>query len=343
MVGKLDANNFAAIGVAQSFVPGSNILSRGQATQVAWGSFGHGMSAASPAVIFSRDSGPVNYSEFASFDVGTYLLVRSNFTEVIVVTSLFNSAENLHAVSAYELPPSNGDGSTLEPAKGNPDGSLHPGTGPVLNTSAIPVQTTELQSHQVPQGGMDSANVAIAMQPSITKMPTIAIVNQAIATAVHETAFWNTGGVVEQATAIIVNETPLVEHILVANLQAIGNAQQSAGNHKATVAGLSHADDTAQWPVQKASLVGMPLNIKGVELALEKVMGELGHLGTAFSSWLDARHLTGAAVVFTVVTVGGGTAIYLRRRSSKQGQKRDDEEASSSWLFARLQSAPDAS
>jgi hypothetical protein len=190
---------------------------------------------------------------------------------------------------------------------------------------------------------MDSANVAIAMQPSITRMPTIAIINQAVATAVHETAFWNTSGVVEQATATIVYETPLAGHLFVANLQAKGNAQQSVGNHKATVASLSHADDAAKWSVQKASLVGMPLNIQGVEQALEKVMGELGHMGTAFSSWLDARHLTGAAAVFTVVTVGGGTAIYLRRRSSKQGQKRDDEEASSSWLFAQLQSAPDAS
>jgi beta-lactamase superfamily II metal-dependent hydrolase len=101
--------------------------------------------------------------------------------------------------------------------------------------------------------------------------------------------------------------------------------------------------DVSNWPVNKASLVSLPLNTKGVQQALEKVMGELGRLGTAFGTWLDAQHLTAAAAVVTVVTIGGGTAVYLRRRGGKHAQKREEEEASSSWLFAHLQSAPDVS
>ncbi len=123
----------------------------------------------------------------------------------------------------------------------------------------------------------------------------------------------------------------------------ISTVQKLAANHKAGLVTIASTADAANWPVQKASLANIPLNIDGVTKALDKVMSELGHLGTNFTDWLDARHLTAAAITVSVITIGGGTAIYLRRRGNKQGQKRDDEEASSSWLFARLHSAPDAS
>jgi hypothetical protein len=135
---------------------------------------------------------------------------------------------------------------------------------------------------------------------------------------------------------------PVVGNLFAAGIDVARNIQQLVTDHRTGLVTLAHAMDAANWPVQKATLVGLPLNIRGVEQALEKVMGEIGQLGTAVSTWLDARHLTGAAVVITVVTIGGGTAVYLRRRGNKQSQKRDDDEASSSWLFACLQSAPDA-
>jgi hypothetical protein len=99
----------------------------------------------------------------------------------------------------------------------------------------------------------------------------------------------------------------------------------------------------ANWPVHKASLVGLPLNVKGVEQALEKVMSQLGHLETAFSSWLDDPHVAPVVVAITVAALGASTAVYVRRRGGKGAQKRNYQEASSSWLFARLQSNPNVS
>ena len=135
---------------------------------------------------------------------------------------------------------------------------------------------------------------------------------------------------------------PVVGNLVAAGIDAATKFQHLVANHKAGLVALAQAMDASSWPVQKATLVGLPLNIHGVEQALDKVMSEIGQLGTAVSTWLDARHLTGAAVAVTVITIGGGTAVYLRRRGNKQSQKRDDDEASSSWIFACLQSAPDA-
>jgi hypothetical protein len=295
-----------------------------------------------PKVI--SQSGPLNYTEYQSFDVGTYLIVGSNYTEMIVVMSLSNNP-SLHGVSGYAVP-SVEEGPVSEPShsdpKGNMGGVFHPTSGPIVNGNMVPIQSSEA-AHAMPLAPADfSNNVAMTGQPPAAKMPTVAPTNPFVATTVQKSGFSYTDRIVRNATPVILSEVPLAGNLLVAGFDATTNMQQLVASHQAGLVTFAHAG-TSDWPVQKASLVGMPLNIKGVEQALEKVMGELGHLGTAFSSWLDARHLTGAAVAVTVITVGAGTAVYLRRRGSKQGRKRDEEEASSSWLFARLQSAPEAS
>jgi len=339
---KIDSGDSANIGAPHGFADGPSHSSNGPTNQFG----GHPLGGTqAPKII--NESGPLNYEAYQSFEVGTYLIVGSNYTEMVIVMSLSNDAD-LRAVTTYAVPPPSNDGSVSEPAHGDPkggaEGASHTVTGPIVSSNVVPVQATESASHAIPQVGADfSINVAMTSQSSAAKMPIVAATNQAATTTVPSGGFSYNSGIVQQVVPAIVDEVPVVGNLFAAGLNATTNIHQLVANHKAGLVTLAHAADASDWPVQKASLVGMPLNIKGVELALEKVMGELGHLGTAFSSWLDARHLTGAAAVFTVVTVGGGTAIYLRRRSSKQGQKRDDEEASSSWLFARLQSAPDAS
>jgi hypothetical protein len=342
--GKIDSGPSADIGGRHDFADGPSHSSNGPTKQFDGPSVG---ATQPPKVI--NESIPLNeVSEaFQLFDAGTYLAVGSNYTETVIVMSLSNDAD-LRAVTTYAVPPPSNDGSVSEPAHGDPkggvEGASHPVTGPIVSSNVVPVQATESASHAIPQVGADfSINVAMTAQSSAAKMPIVAVTNQAATTTIPSGGFSYNSGIVQQVVPAIVDEVPVVGNLFAAGLNATANIQQLVANHKAGLVTLAHATDASDWPVQKASLVGMPLNIKGVEQALEKVMGELGHLGTALSSWLDARHLTGAAAVFTVVTVGGGTAIYLRRRSSKQGQKRDDEEASSSWLFARLQSAPDAS
>ncbi|HEY2883425.1 MAG TPA: hypothetical protein VGJ15_13345 [Pirellulales bacterium] len=267
---------------------------------------------------------------------------------MIVVTSLTSEgAQSFYAVTAYAVPMFDNSGfptdnSRGDTPKGNGGGVSHSPTVPVISPSAVPTQSPELVPHPAPVG-LESANVAAAAaQPPVAKMPIVAVVNQAVADTVHNTGFWYDSGVGQLANTTIVNDASLMQNPFGANFSAAGTIELAAGSHKSAIVKVSPAD-VSNWPVNKASLVSLPLNTKGVQQALEKVMGELGRLGTAFGTWLDAQHLTAAAAVVTVVTIGGGTAVYLRRRGGKHAQKREEEEASSSWLFAHLQSAPDVS
>jgi hypothetical protein len=298
--------------------------------------------SAGPSATRSYNSAPSNLAVFASLEVGSYLLVGQNFIELIVVTPVISGG---NAVTAFAVASTSEGGPNLDASHINPkvnaDSISRPTTvAAVANTFAV--QSSDLAPHSNPQVAFDpSANAAIPGSPPAPKMPSANVVNQPGITTVHATGVANVNGVVQQNGAAAAYDTLPMEELFVVNPDMIAQTHESVGAHKgAIVKGLP--DDFADWPVHKASLVGLPLNIKGVQRALDKVMGELGHLGTAFSSWLDAQHLTGVAAAVTVVTIGGGTAVYLRRRGSKQSRKRDDEEASSSWLFARLLSVPDA-
>jgi hypothetical protein len=218
-----------------------------------------------------------------------------------------------------------------------PISGLNSGTGVAADQSsheASPVVTVEVPTTTSP-----------VVQTQTTKLSTLAPLNPtATATPIQSNGDAYANRVVQQlAGAAISFDVPVAGNLLTAGMNVISNVQKLTANQKAGLVTIASTADAANWPVQKASLASMPLNLPGVEKALEKVMGELGHLGTTFTDWLDARHLTAAAITVSVITIGGGAAIYLRRRGNKQGLKRDDEEASSSWLFARLHSAPDAS
>jgi hypothetical protein len=92
-------------------------------------------------------------------------------------------------------------------------------------------------------------------------------------------------------------------------------------------------------PVDRASLAELPLNLLGVEQALQTVMSRISVLGAELHGWLDDTHLTPMIAAVAGVALGAGGAAYLRRRGAAQTEEHD-EEASSSWLFARLQTLP---
>ena len=86
----------------------------------------------------------------------------------------------------------------------------------------------------------------------------------------------------------------------------------------------------------KVVLATVPLNLKGVEQALEHVMSDMQRLGNQFSEWLDENRAAAIAMAVTTVTVAGAAGYYLRRRKLEEAEERDDE-TSSHWLFVRMQ------
>jgi hypothetical protein len=88
-----------------------------------------------------------------------------------------------------------------------------------------------------------------------------------------------------------------------------------------------------------ASLVGIPLNMRGVEKALQEVLSEIESLESQVTGWLNHVRLAPLTIVVTAGAMGGATAYYLRRRGDRQADRREDE-ASSSWLFLRMQPCP---
>ncbi len=283
-------------------------------------------------VVGSLNAGSLSAAEYTSA-ISSYFAGGPLKAAVVFQVSWLTSFgdTNYYEVSGFAIP-SQADGSISTPARGNNSGFSRQPTGSIANNNPIPVQGSEVGTHIV--------------QPVVAevsaKLPAPVAVNQIVTTAGQSGGFAYTSGIVQHAVgAAVAYDVPVAGNLLAAGLNAADKFQQLTAKEKPALATIAH--DVANWPVQKASLVNMPLNIDGMEKALEKVMGELGHLGTTFTDWLDARHLTAAAITVSVITIGGGTAIYLCRRGNKQGHKRDDEEASSSWLFARLHSAPDAS
>jgi hypothetical protein len=295
----------------------------------------------------------VQNSDYTSLGAGNHLVYGpSNVYQMVIVTLLpSNGDENLYAVTIFVVPPPSPDNLAVntvhvDPSKASVSES-HAPTGPTGNAGnafAVAVQSPETLSHTAAPIGFDATNIAATVQTLMAKMPAAVVVNQALTTAVHDTAFWYNGSAIEQTISSIIYEAPLAQ-----NSAAIGaNLASGAGapvlvNAKTALANSASSNSVANWPVQKASLVGLPLNVAAVERALEKVMGEIGQLEASVGTWLDSQHLAPVVVAITVVTLGAGTAVYLCRRGSKRAQKRANEEASSSWLFARLQSIPDAS
>ncbi len=257
------------------------------------------------------------------------VISQANNGEFVILTST--------TITISETQPGNdgaGDSSHGGSSKG---AGLHFGSTPISGVSSDTAQAIDQSSHPTVQiVAVDVSSTAnTAVQAQATKLSTPAALNPtATATPIQSNGDAYANRVVQQlAGAAITFDVPVAGNLLTAGMNMISTVQKLTANQKAGLVTIASTADAANWPVQKASLVNMPLNIHGVEKALEKVMGELGHLGTNFTDWLDARHLTAAAITVSVITIGGGTAIYLRRRGTKQGQRRDDEEASSSWLL----------
>jgi hypothetical protein len=295
---------------------------------------------------------PVNDATVQSLGAGTHIIALTPTTfELIVVSQAVNGRYvylTSTIITVLETQTGNsGNDSASDGSHGVSKGDSHFGSTPISGVGSNTGQTTDQNSHIAPQiVALDvPATATTTVLAQATKLSTLTSLNPtATATPIQASGDIYTNRVAQQlAGAAIAFDMPVAGNLLTAGMNVISNVQKLAANQKAGLVTIASTADAANWPVQKASLASMPLNIHGVEKALEKVMGELGHLGTTFTDWLDARHLTAAAITVSVITIGGGTSIYLRRRGNKQGLKRDDEEASSSWLFARLHSAPDAS
>lgn len=292
--------------------------------------------------VISTNPGSLSPNEYAEV-VSSYTGSRpANASLVPFVKEVSSDGfTSLYEVTLYAFYYSNNPGQNGHNINGDGSGRTNdPSTS--HNLSTIPIQPTESSQHSESlTSAVRLVTTAIAAQPAVGRITTATTLYHDVVDAVHNTSFGSVNAAVKQAVENLFGNKAQVEALFDRIAAELSEAGKFAAAHSHDAPGLLKVDGVSDWPVQKASLAALPLNIKGVQRALEKVMTDLGHLGSAFSTWFTAQHMTEVAAAVTVITVGSGTALYLRRRGGKLGQKRD-EEASSSWLFARLNSAPDA-
>jgi hypothetical protein len=276
----------------------------------------------------------INLSVYESLGKGSYLVPGSNYTLVIVVSP------DIHAISVYAISSNEARGPDSVVDRGDRAVNLRPSSEFVQSVSPLvaEVKSSELASHAVrpEEAAPNIATTVIAnallhagghrigLQPDSTAF-----------TTVQSVAFAYDSALVQQVLdTIVLYHVPVVGDLFAVAVKVTTNFQQFAANVRLDLATPSYIVD---WPVQKASFAAMQPDFEGLERSLGKVINELSRITTSMTTFLDVKHLTGAAVAATVI-VGGGTAVYLRRSRSKGSRKHDSEEASSTWLFARLQS-----
>jgi hypothetical protein len=351
------SNSFAALLMAQdsgygkSAVPDSHASTKGKsaadnltnlqsnpASQVNDHFQGHDAVLLGTNYVASTNPGSLSPSEYAKI-AGSYSSSRpANSSLMMFVKEYYSDGfTNYYEVITYAV--SYGD----SPSQGNSHDNSGGKQDLPRNPSSVPIQPTESTQHSESlTAAARLVTTAIAAQPTVGTITSVSTLYHDVVDAVHNTSFGSVDAAVKQAVETLFGNKAQVEAFFDRIAAELSEAGKFAASHSHDTPGLFKvADGASEWPVQKASLAALPLNIEGVQRALEKVMTDLGHLGSAFSTWFTTQHMTEVAAAVSVITVSGGMALYLRRRGGKLGQKRD-EEASSSWLFARLNSAPDA-
>ncbi|HEY2883158.1 MAG TPA: hypothetical protein VGJ15_12010 [Pirellulales bacterium] len=121
------------------------------------------------------------------------------------------------------------------------------------------------------------------------------------------------------------------------------NVNETSTLSAGLAANLSRTGLVVETTEGKAALAVIPLDIQAVEKALHAAAKEINRLGAQVNQWLDNNQFAPVVAVATAAALGYGAAVvYVRRRNRHEATKRLDED-SSSWLFARLQTAPSIS
>ncbi|HEV2968764.1 MAG TPA: hypothetical protein VGY55_02170 [Pirellulales bacterium] len=267
----------------------------------------------------------------------------SEWSVTLVVTDSLFVSSPVSAHNAFASPPEYAPSSYATPPDAPP--AMHP-MGPYqdggtvamppviaeLPAAAISNQSTVAAAQHQPMADAVSAAVAA---PSVKFAPPATSSIQVAATAVHATQVSTTlsaGNLTDQSVPPWTHTSlPFGTHARNGSKLATGNdrsisvlAPTPANGSLANLANLRSA---------KLSLAEVPLDLRGVEQALQTVMSEMELLGAGLSHWLTDVHL---AEMAAAVALGAGAAIYLRRRNVREAIQPDDE-PSSSWIFERLQ------
>ncbi len=199
----------------------------------------------------------------------------------------------------------------------------------------------------------DAAGQAVLQTPQAPAQatPTIAVSRSPVSVATNSNAF-STGAATDARSRLdVVSIGQLSAQAVVHEAQAVSAAVQSNALEGGAARVLDRTSieslfAQASSPAMalsllhsKAVLAAVPLNLKGVEQALEHVMSDVQRLGSQVSEWLDENRAAAIVLGVTTVIVGGAAAYYLRRRTLQDVEDRDDD-TSSHWLFVRMQTPP---
>ncbi|HEY2761542.1 MAG TPA: hypothetical protein VGI75_12385 [Pirellulales bacterium] len=143
-------------------------------------------------------------------------------------------------------------------------------------------------------------------------------------------------------TAGALQALPTTPESKLTDLAAQQDVHPDRSNQGSTQIASAYSESTCDFanaPITKASLIGLPFDLAGVEHAVQRVMSEIETIGTKVSTWLDEAHLLPLAAAVAAVSAGAGAAYYVRRGRAETVGRWEDE-PSSSWLFLRLQPHP---
>ncbi|HTQ39325.1 MAG TPA: hypothetical protein VMJ32_09865 [Pirellulales bacterium] len=289
----------------------------------------------------------MDLADYGGVGGGSMGIVFGAPTELIVIFS--TTSNNSSAMYAESGTPAGQSGSNLR-ADVAPAGGMKPNVSPSLD--ALPHPASAMSPSQTP----------LATTVRVTPADFTAAVNShsALVTSAYAAA-GSMKTALFSAIASVAPSIPLLDgagtawmqtfvgaqapaNIVVNTATAVRSAFQTAGSgngiqvERLTDAAFIHSRATvgqAETTVCKASLAGIPLDMRGIERALHTVMSEMESLGTEVSHWLDDMHLVPMIAAVSAAALGAGATYYLRRRGEEEAGRRD-EEASSSWLFARL-------
>ena len=255
--------------------------------------------------VASTNPGALSPNEYAAI-AGSYTSSRpANSSLMLFVKEIYSDGfTNYYQVLTYAV--SYGG----SPSQGNSHDNSGGKQDLPRNPSSVPIQPTESNQHSESlTAAARLVTTAIAAQPTVGTITSVSTLYHDVVDAVHNTSFGSVDAAVKQAVETIFGDTAKVEALFDRIAAEFSEAGKFAASHSHDAPGLLKVDGASEWPVQKASLAALPLNFEGVKRALEKVMTDLGHLGSAFSTWFTTQHMTEVAAAVSVITVGGGTAL----------------------------------
>jgi hypothetical protein len=296
------------------------------------------------AASYSREMGQNGYAFFevpgmnAAGQHVTYGVVYAETTQIIVVYTFTLDTppapqDLVTPASRVEPPPITAN---IRPSAPSPfDAVTH-----AASTTPADQLPTAAAAHVVPLDLTTSVmNVHSSLQGpgGAAAGSTKSLVFSSVVSAAHSIPVLDGAGALVQAfggdqLSEVAAATNAASTVVQAVAQAGGGQRADQSNDSLN---FQAKDSPADMPHSKAALVGIPLNMGNIELALHTVMAEMESLGKGVTHWLDEMHLTPVIAAVAAATLGAGGAYYLRRRGAKE-TKQPDEEASSSWLFSRL-------